>query len=165
MSTAPSAPPPYVGAPMAWGGGGVSPPPPRRRSRILVIVAIIVAVILVVAIVAVLFVPPGPSIQVTYFYIDSVDNVCDLDGATASGFNASTGDLVAQDFGISGANATAWTGTLACNITSLTTPTPGFSLTGVDVPLVVPANATVDLTFSVQCPNSDYTGNLTLDMG
>ncbi len=39
-----------------------------------------------------------------------------------------------------------------------------FSLTNVSVPLIIPVNETVQLTFSVQCPASDYSGNLTLVM-
>jgi hypothetical protein len=128
-----------------------------------VIVAVIVAFILVIGVAAFLFAPPTPSIQVTVITVVSVDNVCGLGGASASGFNASTGDQVGLSFNITGANATP-SGTLACTIETVTTTTAGFGLLNVTVPLIVPANETVILSFTVQCPNSDYTGNLTLVM-
>jgi len=130
---------------------------------LLIILVVIVAVILVLGVVSFLSQPPPPGIQVSEFDIVSPDNVCGLEGASSSGFDANTSDLVPFQFDISGANATSG-GTLGCTIASVTTSTPGFSLTGVNVPLVIPVNETVQLTFSVQCPASDYSGNLTLVM-
>jgi len=131
-------------------------------------VVIIVVVILVIGLASFFLVPPAPSIQVTVIDVESVDNVCGLDGASASGFNASTGDQVGLSFNIAGANVT-WAngtivGTLACTIETVNASTPGFSLLSVSVPLIVPANETVILSFTVQCPGSDYTGSLTLVM-
>ncbi len=104
--------------------GPPPPSPPRRRPRLLIILAVIVAVILVLGVVSFLFPPPPPGIQVTEFDIVSNDNVCGLDGATSSGFDANTSDLVPFQFDISGANASGG-GTLGCTIASVTTSTPG----------------------------------------
>ncbi|MCI4372754.1 MAG: zinc ribbon domain-containing protein [Thermoplasmata archaeon] len=162
-SNAPPPAPPFPGSTNSWAGAPPQYAAPRRRSRLLVVLAVIVAVILVLGVVSFLLVPPGPEIQVTIINVDSPDNVCGLDGEYGDGFNASTGDLVGFDYLISGANASSG-GTLPCTIVAVSTPTAGFSVTNVSVPLTVPANETVDLTFSIQCPGSDYTGSLTLVM-
>jgi hypothetical protein len=159
----PSVPTPYQAPPAAWGGGGPPPPAPRRRSRLLVIVVVIVVVILVLGVVAYFTTPPPPGIQINSINVDSVDNVCGLDGASASGFAANTTDQVPLSFNVTGASAPNG-GTYGCTIETVTTSTPGFSLFNVSEPLIVPANETVILSFTVQCPNSDYTGVLTLVM-
>ncbi|MGD0257941.1 MAG: hypothetical protein ABSB90_08730 [Thermoplasmata archaeon] len=127
------------------------------------IVAVIVAVILILGVVSFLILPPAPSIQVTVITVESVDNVCGLAGANATGFNASTGDQVDLSFNIVGPNGTG-NSTQACTIETVSTTTPGFSISNQTVPLFVPANETVILSFTVNCPNSDYTGALTLVM-
>jgi len=164
--SAPPSAPAYPGAAPAWSSGRPVPGPTRPRSRLFTVIVVIVVVILVLGVLAYLLAPSTapPAIQVPFFLVTSADNVCGLDGASAYGFNASAEASVPQDFEITGASATNWSGTLACTITSVTTDTPGFSLTNVSEPLVVPANETVDLTFSVQCPNADYSGNVTLVM-
>jgi hypothetical protein len=148
---------------MAWSGAPPPSGPPRRRSRLLMVVAIIVVVVLVLGVAAYFLTPPPSPIQVNTIYVDSPDNVCGLNGATASGFNASTGAQVGLSFNITGANGPV-SGTLPCTIENVTATTPGFGLINVTTPLVIPANETVILSFTVVCPNSDYTGNLTLMM-
>jgi hypothetical protein len=128
------------------------------------VLVVIVVFVLVIGVVAFLLPAPVAGIQVSAINVDSPDNVCGLDGASSEGFDANTTDVVGFDYSITGANATAWVGTLACTISTVTTSTPGFLVTNVSVPLIVPANETVDLTFSVQCPATDYSGNLTLVM-
>jgi hypothetical protein len=170
-SSTPSAPlptysaPEAAAAPMPWApGAGSMAPPPRRRSRWMVVLVVVVVVILVIGVASFFLVPPAPSIQVTEIDISSSDNVCDLDQASGYGFNASTGDAVSLQFDISGPNATSGSGTLACTISTLSTDPPGFNLTATNVPLYIPANETVVLSFTVLCPNTSYTGPLTLLM-
>jgi hypothetical protein len=127
-------------------------------------VVIIVVVIFVVGVLAFLLLPGAPAIQVGTIVVESADNVCGLDGATASGFNASTGNTVPLAFGINGTAGPTPGSSLPCNITSLTTSTAGFNITGANLPLVIPANATETLIFNVVCPGSPYTGDLTLVM-
>jgi len=130
---------------------------------LLILLVVFVAIILVLGVGSFLLQPPPPGIQVSGVNLVSPDNVCGLDGASGDGFDANTSDLVPFDYGISGAS-TATGGSLACTISTVTTTTPGFHVTNASVPLIVPANETVDLTFSLQCPTSDYSGNLTLVM-
>ncbi len=124
---------------------------------------VIVVVILVLGVVSFLFAPAPPSIQVNAIDVVSADDVCGLDGASANGFTANTTDQVPLSFNITGADATP-SGTLGCTIESVTTSTPGFSLLNVTEPLIVPADETVILSFTVQCPSTDFTGTLTLVM-
>lgn len=172
VATAPSplptlgaAPPPPTGwTPPPYGGS--APSPPRRRSlgrTAIVIVVLIVVVILVLGAISYFAAPSSSPIVITGVNIYSPDDVCGLDGATADGFNASTSSSVELTYGISGNNTTGG-GTAACTIHSVNTTTPGFSVTGANVPLVIPANATPNLSFTVNTPGSPYTGVLTLVM-
>jgi len=155
-----SGPPP----PPAWGTPPyMGPPPvaPRRRVWLWVLVAIVV-IFLVIPIAFLSFAPTAPSVVVTGINFQSPDNACGLDGATDYGFNASTSQTVSFTYAIYGPNATSGNGTLACQIMGVATSTPGFSVTGANVPLSIPANATQDLSYNVITPGSSYTGVLTI---
>jgi len=167
-AAAPSAPPagwggPGYGAP-GYGGPGYPPPPPRRsRARTVVIVLVVIVVlILILGVVSYFLLPSAaPAINITGINFFSSDNACGLDGATSSGFGANTSQAYPLSFYISGNNTTNG-GTAACNITSVSTSTSGFSITGANVPLAVPVNSSPLLSFTVNCPSSPYTGVLTI---
>jgi hypothetical protein len=136
-----------------------APPPPPRPRRWGRIVVAIVAVILILGVIF-LFLAPSPNVIVTGINFSSPDDACGLNGATDYGFNASSGTSMQFTYQLSGNNTTDG-GTSACTINSLTTSTPGFSISGANVPLAIPANSTQLLSFSVNMPSSSYTGILT----
>jgi hypothetical protein len=143
-------------------GGSYYPPPgpPRRARPIVVVFVVILVIILVLAVVSLTFAPGNSGIQVTGINFDSPDNACGLDGATDYGFNASTSQAIEFSYAISGNNTTSG-GTAACAINSINTTTPGFSVTGANVPLQIPANSSPTLSFQLNTPGSPYTGVLT----
>ncbi len=141
---------------------GTTNPPPRRRVW-LVIAVVGVVVLLVLGVAAFIFIPntsPSANVTVTSIAFTSPDDACGVVGATSHGFNASTGESLKIGVYMYG-NSTA-TGTAACTIQTISTTTPGFSIAGADVPLVIPANEHATLSFTVNMPGSAYTGTLTL---
>ncbi len=125
---------------------------------------ILIVVVIIISVLAYIFVPvSSPNVEVTEFVIASPDNVCGLDGATASGFNATPGGSLGLSFNVTGA-PTSDGGTAACTIETISTSTSGFSVSQANVPLVIPANATEILAFTLGIPSSSYTGNVTLVM-
>jgi hypothetical protein len=122
---------------------------------------LVVVLVLVVGVVAFFLLPSPPNVEVTGINFSSPDNACGLDGATDTGFNLSTSQSIQFTYEIAGNNTTAG-GTAACTINSVSTPTPGFSVTGANVPLSIPANSTQLLSYSVNTPGSAYTGVLTI---
>jgi hypothetical protein len=120
-------------------------------------------VLLVLGVAAFIFLPTNStSATVTVTTIDyaSSDDACGVAGVTAHGFNASAGESLKIGVIMYG-NSTA-TGTAACNIETLSTSTPGFSITGANVPLPIPANEHATLSFTLTVPGSAFTGVLTL---
>lgn len=99
--------------------------------------------------------------MVTGIDYQSPNDVCGLAGATDTGFNASEGQVVEFEYEVAG-NSTSNGGTAACTISAITATTPGFSISGANVPLLIPANATENFWFNVTCPSSPYTGILTI---
>jgi len=175
MAQAPSAPlptgqapagPPAGWAPPPYPGGGPYAPPRRGRSRtVLIVVCVIIVVLLVVGVVATLFLQSStsPNINVTGINFVSPDDVCGLNGATDTGFSGNSSQSIEFTYQISG-NTTTNGGTAACTIHSVSTTTPGISLTGANVPLVIPVNSSQILMFAVNMPSGSYTGVLTLVM-
>ncbi len=159
----PGAVPPSGAAPAGgWtgppGGYGAPPPPPRRRSHTLLrIFAILIGIVLVASILVYLFVPVStPNVDVTVFVFESPNNICNLSGVEYYGFNTTPGGAVGVELNITGNT----TGT--CTIATLTTTTPGFSVSGANLPLAVPENTNETLVFNLGLPNGSYTGNVTL---
>ena len=167
---APSAPLPSTSPPPGWSlppppagpyGAPTGVPPPRRRSRALIVVAVVVVivVILIVAIVAyVLLFAPGPAVQVGDLIIWAPDNVCGLNANPIyfDGYNSSTSSTVPLDLGVPNYNATA------CTLLGVITNTTGFVLSGVQVPLTIPGDATGSMNLTVTSPGSPFSGNLNL---
>lgn len=129
----------------------------------LIILVVFVVIILVVGVVAYFLLPAPPAVEITGVNFESSDNACGLNGAVdTSWYNTTAGSSFGLSYVISGPNATAWTGTLACTINTVGTTTSGFSITGADTPLNIPANLTQILSFTVNPPGSAYAGALTI---
>ena len=163
-STMPAPMPPPVG----WGTGAPvpAPPPPRRRGvgrTVLIIVVVFVVILLVFGIIAYLTAPSSATVEVTGINFQSPDNACGLDGAVDSSYyNTTAGNSFTLSYDLTGPNATSGNGTLACSIQTINTTTAGFSITDANVPLSIPANTTQIFTFTVNPPNSAWTGTLTV---
>lgn len=158
-------PPPIPSAPPAMppGGYGYPYPPvraPRRRRTWVVVVVVIVVVILLVGVLALVTSPP--AIDVTGINFVSPDNVCGLAGETSYGFNGTAGQNTELSFQIF--NGLPNNATVGCTMSTLTASTPGFSVSGANLPLTVPPgeNSSQILSFQVNFPSNGYTGVLTL---
>jgi len=128
---------------------------------VLIVLVVFVVLILVVGVLAYLFLPASSSVTITVVDFRSADDACGLDGATSGGFTANVSETYSVEFTITGNNSTGG-GTAACHINSVTTSTPGFSISGAEVPVSIPANSSGNLTFDLTTPGSSYKGALTL---
>jgi hypothetical protein len=123
-----------------------------------VIIAVVV-VILIVGLLAVLYWESATSaIQVGEIDIWAPDNVCGLDANPIYffGFNSSTGAGQSIDFDMPNFNATP------CSVTTVTTNTTGFTLSGVQVPLSIPASGSASMNITITAPASPFAGSLNL---
>jgi hypothetical protein len=142
---------------------GYGQPPPRRRRTGVVIAVIVVVLILIVGLFAVAYLlAPASPISVTYINIWAPDNVCGFltspDGNPVSyyGFNGSTGQVQTVQFPIPNFNTTT------CTVNNAISNTTGFSLSSVQVPLVIPGNGTGLMNMTITSPSSDFSGNLNI---
>jgi hypothetical protein len=158
----PQVPPPGQGQyppsppPQGW---MPAPPPPPKKSRKLLWVGIIVVVIIVIIIIAALASTSSNSVNVTAVNFTSGDNACGTNGHTGSGITLSSGGSAQDTLSITNGN---WI--LSCTINSVSTTTSGFSLSGANTPLTIPAGGTESLSFTVTAPNHSYNGVLTIDL-
>jgi len=155
-TSAEGVPPLLPSQPYGTSGGA---PPPRRRSRALVVVVIVIVVVLVASVAAYEFlVPAAPAIQVGEIDIWAPDNVCGLDSNPIFyyGYNASTGSGVSIDLGVPNYNSTS------CVVAHVATNTSGFTLSAIQVPLMIVGNGTASMNMTVTSPGSSFTGDLNL---
>jgi hypothetical protein len=134
--------------------------PPRRRSRLFVVLVVIVVFILIVSVLAVLLIPSAPPVQVADINIYSPDNVCGLNSYPIyyDGFNGSTGQVQTLGFTMPNSNGSA------CTIRAVTTNTTGFTLSAIQVPLVIPGHGNASMNITVTSPSSAFSGYLNLIM-
>jgi hypothetical protein len=124
----------------------------------------VVAVVVVVAIIAAAAFKnsgvnnSGVEVTVTAINIVSSDNACGVNGKTVSGYSAVGGESVQKTLVITNGPF------FSCTINSVSATTSGFSISGANVPLSIPAGGSESLSFFIGSPNSDYSGVLTLDI-
>lgn len=99
------------------------------------------------------------SVDVTAVNITSSDNACGSNGHTFPGFTLNTRQSYQQTFTINNGNLV-----FSCTINSVSTTTPGFSVSGANTPLTIPADGSESLSFTVTAPGASYNGVLTLDL-
>ena len=145
-----AAPPP----PPAQGSG-----PPPRKSRKLLWIGIGIVVVVVIVVIAALAYIGSTKVDVTAINFTSADNACGMAGNTMSGFTTSTGGTQSITLSITNSNIL-----LSCTVTSVTANTSGFSISGANTPLTIPAGGSESLSFTVTAPGSSYTGVLTIDL-
>lgn len=139
---------------------GTSPPPPPKKHGPLYWVAVAIAVIVLVIIVVVVlafFYAVGTSSTVTGINYTSADDACGANGQTGVGFTTSGGGSYQETLFVSGGLL------LSCTIHSVAATTSGFTVSGANVPLTVPADGSADLSFTIHVP-SNYHGVLTIDI-
>jgi hypothetical protein len=115
-----------------------------------------VVFILVVSVIGYLLIPPSLAINVTEIEFQSSDTVCGLGNYYWDGFSANESQIEWILLSVSG-NSTG-----SCTISTVSSATSGFSVSGASVPLTISANGSATLQFNVTCPSSAYNGILTL---
>ena len=118
----------------------------------------VILVIVVIAVVASLA-STGSSIDVTAINITSSDNACHANGHTFSGFTTGSGGSVQDTLSVPNSNLF-----LSCTINTVSATTSGFSISGANTPITIPAGGTESLSFTIHAPSGSYTGVLTLDI-
>ena len=139
------------------------PPPPPQKSKLVLVIVIVVVVVVVIAILAIaLFffaVTTATAVDVTAVNITSSDNACGTNGQTAPGFVTGSGGSVQQTYTITNNNLF-----LSCTVNSVSATTSGFSISGANTPLTIPAGGTQSLSFTITAPSGRFNGVLTIDL-
>jgi hypothetical protein len=138
----------------------VEDPPAVQRNRlrwIVAVVVVIIAVVVVIATVATLTAEAGnvTATRVNWFGT----NPCgDLSGNVTAGFHGPEGGLVRYVVPeVHNSNATS-----SCTIRSVEPLDPGFAVTSGNLPLTIPADASVTLNITIGLPHAAYEGNVSL---
>jgi hypothetical protein len=121
----------------------------------------VIVVILVISVIGYVAQPPTSAVNVTEITFQSADDACGQANSEWEGFGANLSQVEWLAFSVGG-NTTSGGGTAACAISSVASATTGFSVTGADVPLTIPANTNETLQFNVTCPSTSYNGVLTI---
>lgn len=132
----------------------------KKKHGPLYWVALVIGVLVVVGIVVVaaaFIFAVGTSSTVSGVNYTSSDNACSTNGATGIGFTATGGGTHLETLFLTGGFF------LSCTVHSVTATTSGFSISGANVPLTVPAGGSADLSFTIHVP-SNYNGVLTIDI-
>jgi hypothetical protein len=158
---APPAQPPYPGQPYY----AAPPSPPKKKHGPLYWIAVAIGVIVLVVIVlvivsAALIVSTGGAntVAVSAINITSGDNACGANGHSEPGFTTSGGGSVQETITVNGGIL------FSCTVNSVSVSTSGFSLSGANTPLNVPAGGSQSLSFTIHAPNANYNGVLTIDI-
>jgi hypothetical protein len=130
----------------------------RNRRRWIVAVGVVaIAVVVVIAVVATLIADAGSvtATRVNWFGM----NLCGgLSGNSTAGFHGPEGGSVRYVVpDVHNSNATS-----SCTIHSVDPLDPGFAVTSGNLPLTIPANASVSLTITIGLPHVAYEGNVSL---
>jgi len=118
-------------------------------------IAVVVVILVVLAAIATV----ATSINITAVNYSSSDNACGTAGTTGPGTSMSSGGT-AQDTLV----VTNLDFILSCTISTVSTPTPGFSVSGANVPLTIPAGGQESLSFTIHAPSGSFNGVLTIDI-
>ena len=119
-----------------------------------------VVVIFVVYILAQSYVAQSSTaVSVTAINVTSSDDACGSNGHSFNGFTTGVGGTISQTFTITNGDII-----LSCTISTVSATTSGFSVSGANAPLTIPAGGTESLSFTITAPGSAYTGVLTIDL-
>ena len=98
-------------------------------------------------------------VDVTAINIVSSDNACHLNGNTFSGYTTAGGGSEQDTLTIPNNNLL-----LSCTVTSVSATTSGFSISGANTPITIPAGGSEAISFAIGSPSTAYTGVLTLNI-
>jgi len=116
-------------------------------------IGVVVAVVLIVVMVDL----ANTAISVTAIDYTSHDDACGINGDTQPGYTGGSGGSEEITITLGG-------GPAGCTVTTVSTTTAGFSISGANVPLKVPSQGSARLSFTVTSPTASYSGVLTLDV-
>jgi hypothetical protein len=124
-------------------------------------VGIVVGIVLVIVVIAVLasLGSVSAAVDVTAINVTSSDNACGVDGHSFSGFTTNSGGAVQDTLTVRNTNTFQ-----TCSIQSVSTTTSGFSLSGANTPISIPAGGTQSLSFTIHAPSGSYNGVVTVDI-
>lgn len=122
------------------------------------IVVVVVVVVIVIAVLASLA-AVGSSVDVTAINVTSSDNACGANGHSFSGFTTGSGGTEQYTLSVTNGNIL-----LSCTISTVAATSSGFSISGANTPVSIPAHGTQSVSFTIHAPSGSYTGVLTLDI-
>lgn len=144
---------PQIPAPMV-----LVPPRKRRRWVLPVVIAVVVVVVLIGVAGALVFLADVSGVNVSA--INWSGSSCGaLSGTSSRGFTGPEGGSLAYSIAVVNEDPI-----LSCTISSVTATTPGFAITGGDLPLTIPAGGSQVLSVTIGLPSSAYAGALTLSV-
>src|SRR5208283_428172 len=120
-----------------------APPPTPKKSRKLLWIGIIVVVVIIIVVIAVLAGSQASAVKVTAINITSSDDACHSNGNSLGGYTTNAGGSVSETIAITNTNII-----LSCTINSVSATTSGFSISGTNTPLTIPAGGTESLSFT-----------------
>jgi hypothetical protein len=133
-------------------------PPAQKKRRVWLIVLIVVVVVVVVVAILAYVAVQSTSVDVTAINITSSDNVCGVNGHTLAGFTTGPSGTIQDTLVITGGLI------LSCTVNTVSATTSGFSISGANTPLTVPADGTESLSFTIHAPSGAFDGVLTIDL-
>jgi hypothetical protein len=143
----------------------VGTPASRRSKNRAIVIVVVVVLVIAGGIGAYLYYVQTQNVDVNAFLSYSPNNVCGLAANPVSwtpGFNDTPGAVDEFEIPVPNFNFTS------CTVHGLTTNSSGFSISGQDVPLAIPA-ATIsggpgsgNLFFNLTLPGSSWSGNVNL---
>jgi hypothetical protein len=138
----------------------VETPPAVQRNRwgwIIAVVVVVIAVVAAIATAAILIAEEG-SVTATRVNWFGTNPCGDLSGNVTAGLHGPEGGLVRYIVpDVHSSNATS-----SCTIHSVEPLDPGFAVTSGNLPLTIPANASVTLNITIGLPHAASEGNVSL---
>jgi hypothetical protein len=143
---------------------GPKPPPPEPPDKPYTAIVLIVLTVLVLAIFVSLAVQSQkpiiyPNTNVDAIEITSHDDVCGTNGLSELGFSTYAPGLVRENFSIRNTDLQG-----PCTIDTVSALTPGFNVSGANLPLSIPSGSLGYLIFNLTTPSYSFSGNLTINL-
>jgi len=132
--------------------------PPAQAGRWLLVAGLVALALLLVVVGVVYLELPAGKVSVSSIHLSAPTDPCGLNGANLVGFTADEGASVHESVTVHNANSTS-----SCTVRSMTSATSGFSVASF-TPVEIPPGSNGTLVFSIQVPDSAFSGSLTLDL-
>lgn len=120
----------------------------------------LVAVALLLVVVGLLYLDlVRGSVTVSTIHLTSTADTCGLNGESLVGFTSAEGASVHESLGVHNADPSA-----SCTISSVTSTTAGFVVSNANTPVDILPSSSQTLAFTIQVPDSPFSGSITLDV-